>query len=439
MDRQARSTNVRGRLVGLLFLLSAIAFLDRTNISVAAVQMVREYGLDKIQLGWVFSAFLIGYALFQIPAGWLAGRFGPRIVLALGVGLWGVFTALTAALPSGAANALLSLALIRVALGAGESVVYPAGNQFLSRWIPVEERGKANGLIFAGVGAGAGLTPPLITWLMTSFGWRVSFYVCAAVGVVAGVIWGLVARNRPEDHPSVSPTELARIHAGLDPAAQAQRPPTPWRAIFSSREVWALFVSYFAFGYVIWLFFSWFFIYLAEARHLDLRSSAIYGMVPFIAMTVFCLAGGVINDSLSRRFGLFCGRSGLAVVAFVLTAVFLVVGSSVRDAGLAVAILAGGAGSIYLSQSSFWSVSTDIAGPHAGVVSGFMNMGCQIGGAITASLTPWIAVRFGWTAAFLAAAALAVVGAAVWLLVDPKRAIVPDQASSRSAQPVAVR
>jgi ACS family glucarate transporter-like MFS transporter len=161
-------------------------------------------------------------------------------------------------------------------------------------------------------------------------------------------------------------------------------------------------------------------------------------MVPFIAMTAFCLAGGVINDVLSRRFGLFCGRSGLAAFAFVLTALFLVLGASARDAGLAVAILAGGAGSIYLSQSSFWSVTTDIAGPHAGVVSGFMNMGCQIGGAITASLTPWIAERFGWTAAFTAAAALAAVGAVVWLLVDPKQALAAKDASDPSAQPAAV-
>lgn len=434
-----RSANVRGRLVFMLFVLSAIAFLDRTNISVAAVRMMGEYHLDKIQLGWVFSAFLVGYALFQIPGGWLAGRFGPRVVLAWGVGLWAVFTALTAALPPGSADALLSLALIRVALGAGESVVYPAGNQFLSRWIPVEERGKANGLIFAGVGAGAGLTPPLITFVMTTFGWRASFYLCAVIGLIAGAIWYVVARDRPEDHPSVSPAELARIRAGLDPAAQVPRPPTPWRTIFTSKEVWGLFISYFSFGYVIWLFFSWFFIYLADARHLDLRASAVYGMAPYIAMTVFCLAGGAINDGLARRFGLFWGRSGLAVVGFLLTALFLVVGSSVREAGLAVAILAGGAGSIYLSQSSFWSVTTDIAGPHAGVVSGFMNMGCQIGGAITASLTPWIAARFGWTAAFMTAAAVAGVGALVWLMVDPKQAFASDDAPDRVAQGAVVR
>jgi ACS family glucarate transporter-like MFS transporter len=195
----------------------------------------------------------------------------------------------------------------------------------------------------------------------------------------------------------------------------------PWRALLTSRNVWGLFLSYFAFGYVIWIFFSWFYIYLAEARHLDLKSSAAYSMLPFLCMTVGCLAGGVINDVVSARYGLYWGRSGLALVSFLLTGTFLLLGSMVNDALLAVVILAGGAGAIYLSQSSFWSVTADIAGPHTGVVSGFMNMGCQIGGAVTSSLTPWIAAQFGWTAAFVAGAAIVLLGIGAWAVVDPNR------------------
>ena len=184
---------------------------------------------------------------------------------------------------------------------------------------------------------------------------------------------------------------------------------------------------------MIWIFFSWFYIYLAEARHLDLKSSAIYSMLPFLCMTLGCLAGGVINDLISRRFGLYWGRSGLSVVAFILTGTFLLLGSMVDNAQLAVVILAGGAGAIYLSQSAFWSVTADIAGPHTGVVSGFMNMGCQIGGAVTASLTPWIAAQFGWAAAFGTAAALALAGAIAWLFVDPARPLLPGTAGTGQA------
>ena len=260
-----------------------------------------------------------------------------------------------------------------------------------------------------------------------SAGWRASFYVCAAIGLVAGIIWYLAARDTPQEHPAVNRAELDHIERGLSPAATGPRGPVPWRAMLTSRNVWGLFLSYFAFGYVIWIFFSWFYIYLAEARHLDLKASAAYAMLPFLCMTLGCLAGGVINDAISRRYGLYWGRSGLAVVAFVLTGTFLLLGSTVDNVLLAVVILAGGAGAIYLSQSSFWSVTADIAGPHTGVVSGFMNMGCQIGGAVTSSLTPWIAAQYGWAAAFAAGAAVVLLGVIAWAIVDPNRPLLSEQ------------
>lgn len=428
-------SRVRLLLVFLLFVLSAIAFLDRTNISIAGVEMRRDYAIDQVRLGWIFSAFLIGYALFQVPAGWLAARFGPRRVLALALVWWGAFSALTALVPPDARHALLLLFLVRFALGLGEAVMYPSGNQLIARWIPLSERGKANGWIFAGVGAGSGITPPLITAIILAHGWRASFYVCALIGLGAALVWYAVARDTPQEHARVNPAELAHIEAGLPPAAAADRGPVPWRAILGSRNVWGLFASYSAFGYVIWIFFSWFYIYLAEARHLDLKASATYAMLPFLCMTLGCLAGGAINDLISRRHGLYWGRSGLAIVAFLLTGTFLLLGSMVADARLAVLILAGGAGAIYLSQSSFWSVTTDIAGPHTGVVSGFMNMGCQIGGAITASLTPWLAREFGWTAAFVAGAAIVLLGMGAWAIVDPNRALVVEDAVPPPLQP----
>jgi len=424
-----RRSRVRLGLIFLLFIISAIAFLDRTNISIAGIAIRDEYGIDQVQLGWVFSAFLIGYALFQVPAGWLAARYGPRLVLTGALIWWGIFTAATAIIPPQGSAALLLLALTRFSLGIGESVVYPAGNQFLSRWIPAQERGKANGWIFAGVGAGSGITPPLITAIILAGGWRASFYVCAVIGLVAAGIWFLVARDRPQDHASVNAAELAHIEAGLPSAPPVSRSPVPWRTILTNRNVWGLFISYFAFGYVIWIYFSWFFIYLAEARQLDIKASAVFAMLPFLCMTLGCLIGGVVNDRVAARYGLYWGRSGLSVIAFLLTGIFLICGAVADSASLAVAILAGGAGAIYLSQSSFWSVTVDIAGQHSGVVSGFMNMGCQIGGALTATLTPMIAAQFGWTAAFVAGAAVVFVGMVAWLAVDPHRLLEPPAAA----------
>src|ERR1700680_2674213 len=210
-----RSSSVRFFLAFWLFVLSGVAFLDRTNISIAGLQISSEYGLGNQRLGWIFSAFLIGYAGFQVPAGWLASRFGPRLVITLGVVWWGVATALTTLIPPGIPQAVMLLIGIRFALGAGEAVIYPAANQFVARWVPVQERGFINGLIFAGVGAGSGLTPPLLTWLITHHGWRAAFWFSALIGLAAGAVWWIAARDTPDEHSGVSTAELRKIHDGL--------------------------------------------------------------------------------------------------------------------------------------------------------------------------------------------------------------------------------
>jgi ACS family glucarate transporter-like MFS transporter len=429
MNTMARLKHVRFLLAFWLFILSAVSFLDRTNISIAGLQISRDYGLGNQRLGWIFSAFLIGYAGFQVPAGALAAFFGPRKVLTVGVLWWGVITALTAVLPPSIPHALVCLMVIRVALGAGEAVIYPAANQFVARWIPQSERGFVNGLIFAGVGAGSGLTPPLLSSIIANHGWRAAFWFSAFVGFAAAAVWWLLARDRPQEHPAVTAEELGLIQRGLAPCddGEASRGAANdkilWRAMFARKDLVALMISYFSFGYIAWVFFSWFFLYMAQARGFDLKSSARYTMLPFLSMTVFCLAGGLLSDFLVRRNGLRVGRCYLASVALVLTAVFLVVGSQVHSPRLAALVLAGGAGTLYLSQSSFWSASADIAGQSSGVFSSLVNMGGQLGGALTASLTPWIAEHFGWTTSFNTAAGLALLGAVCWWAVRPERVL----------------
>jgi ACS family glucarate transporter-like MFS transporter len=426
------TSRVRWFLVFWLFVLSAVSYLDRVNISIAGGAIVDAYHLTDVQLGRVFSALVAGYALFQTVGGHLADRFGPRRVLTGGVVWWGIFTALTALVPADITGAIWLFVAVRFLLGAGEAVIYPAANQFVTRWIPVRERGIANGWIFAGVGAGAGLTPPLITYLMVHYGWRSSFWVCAAVGLLAGAVWFIAARDTPEEHPRVSSSELVAIQSGLTvPARNGPSPEAgarnrvlvPWRRVVRSREVWAVTISYFCYGYVAWIFFSWFYRYLAKVRGLDLKASAFYSMLPFLAMLVGCLLGGTIHDRLTKWRGPRLGRCGLAAFAMAVAGIVIAFGSQVHSAQLASVVLAGGAGALYLSQSSFWSLTADIAGGSAGSVSGFMNMGGQIGGAVTGSLTPWIAARYGWTASFLVAAALCLLGAVSWLAVNPLNAL----------------
>jgi MFS transporter, ACS family, glucarate transporter len=430
--KAARTSHVRWLLVFWLFILSAVSYLDRVNISIAGGSIAEAYHLSDVQLGQVFSAMLVGYALFQTVGGRLADRFGARRVLAGGVAWWGIFTALTAMVPANIAGALLIFVVVRFLLGAGEAVIYPSANQFVARWIPTTERGIANGWIFAGVGAGAGLTPLMVTYIMVHYGWRSSFWVCSVIGFAVGAVWFLIARDTPAEHPRISASELALIRTGLTQPESKNDPKVlvPWGRVMQSKEVWAVTLSYFCYGYVAWIFFSWFYRYLAKVRGLDLKTSALYTMLPFLAMLVCCLLGGAINDRLTQRLGPRVGRCGLAAFAISVAGIFIALGSQVQSARLASVVLAGGAGALYLSQSSFWSVTADIAGASAGSVSGFMNMGNQIGAALTASLTPWIALRFGWTTSFLVAAGLCLVGALSWLVVDPSRQLRVSQSDA---------
>ena len=427
---ETKTTRVRWFLVFWMFILSVVAFLDRVNISIAGSSIADAYHLSNVQLGNIFSALLVGYALFQAPGGRLADRFGPRRLLAGGVVWWGIFTGLTALVPANISHALLLFIVIRFLLGVGEAVVYPASNQFVARWIPAQERGIANGWIFAGVGVGAGLSPPVITYLMVRYGWRMSFWACAIAGLAAGIVWYFFARDTPAEHPRVSRAELEHIQAGLSigankPSGQGQGAKHPnlvrWGTMLRSKEVLAITFSYFCFGYVAWIFFSWFFIYLARVRGLNLKSSAFYSMLPPLAMAICSILGGAVCDRLARWKGVRFGRCIPAATAILLAAGFLAFGSRVESARVASMVLAGGAGALYLAQSSFWSVTAGIAGASSGSVSGFMNTGGQLGGALTASLTPWIAARFGWTASFMVAASLCTLGALAWFIVDPSR------------------
>jgi len=412
---------VRWVLIVWLFVISSVAYLDRVNISIASHYIVREYHLSNIQLGYIFSAFVLAYALFQAPGGRVSDKYGPRRVLTFATVWWALFTSLTTAIPRAIPGVVAAFICVRFLLGAGEAVMYPASNRLVAKWIPTNERGTANGLIFAGVGAGAGITPPLITFIMLRGGWRLSFWVSALLGLVAGAVWFWLARDNPEEHPWVSAREMAAIRSGLPDSGIEAKGMLPWGRILASKDFLLVTYSYFCYGYVAYIFFTWFFIYLSTVRGLDLRESSYFATLPFIAMAICSPAGGVLSDRITRLYGKRWGRCGVAVLGIGLSGIFVACGSAVGSPRLASVVLAGGAGALYLSQSTFWAVTADIAGESAGAVSGVMNMGAQIGSTVTATLTPMIAARFGWEASFGVAAFLCATGALAWLRVDPNR------------------
>jgi MFS transporter, ACS family, glucarate transporter len=416
--KESKATRIRWILIGWIFVLSAVGYLDRVNIGIAGGAIMRDFHLSKVQFGVVQSFFVGAYALFQAPAGRLADRVGPRKILALAVIWWGVFTSLITIVPVFAA-AFVAIIAIRFGLGVGEAVMYPAANKIVAAWIPSRERGLANGLIFAGVGFGAGVTPPLITYIMGRYGWHASFWFSSAIGLAAGLIWYALGRDTPREHPWVGKPELDLIEAGLSATEAVPKAKLSWGDIFSNKDVVIMTLSYFTYGYAAFIFFGWFFIYLNDVRGVNLKQSALLSMLPFIAMAAGSLLGGWLSDAITKARGKRAGRCWLAAGAIGLAAILIALGTRIADTNTAVIYLAAGAGALYLSQSSFWSVSADIGKKSAGSVSGVMNMGAQTGSAITATLTPYIGAHLGWNASFLVAAVLCAGGALAWLFVNP--------------------
>jgi ACS family glucarate transporter-like MFS transporter len=429
--------SIRWLLIFWVFIVGAITYFDRVNISVVGGDIARDFHLSNVQLGWVFSAFVAGYALFQAPAGWLADRYGARLMLTLGIVWWSVFASAITVISPRIALPVVALIAVRFVLGMGEALVYPASNCIVAAWIPSSERGFANGLIFSGVGFGAGIAPPLVTYFLFNYGWRMSFWAGSAFGLVAALVWYFSARDLPSQHPRITCAELAVIASGtaLYELGVDRTPKLGWREILRNRNLLALTFSYFCYGYEAYIFFSWFFIYLHTARGLDLKRSGYYSTLPFLAMAVCSPAGGRISDLIAQTRGLRVGRCYLSAIAIGVSAMFLVIGTRVATAQFASVVLAGGAGALYLSQSCYWSMSADIGKRSAGSVSGLMNMGGQIGGALTASITPWIADRFGWTASFLVAAGLSAAGAVAWLFIKPEEKFQIGALSSPSNRP----
>ena len=424
------SSHYRWVILAMLLLISMVTYLDRVNISIAAKYIMADYGLSAVDMGKIFSAFVFGYALFQTPFGWLADKFGARRLLTFAIIWWSVFTAVTA-VAAGIFTAQLlgvfgSFLLIRFLIGAGEASAYPNFNRAIAFWMAPGDRALANSLILGASGLGAAITPPLIGWIMESYGWQESFYVCALIGVVIALIWYTYSTDRPEEHPRVTPSELAKIRTPYKDSATPGEPrgKLPLRVLVRNRNVCVLIASNFLFGYVAYIYLTWFYLYLVDVREFSILRSSFYATLPFVAITLMTPIGGLLSDRLCQSYGRTWGRRAVVLGGMSLTAVFVMVGGAVANPYLAIVLLSLGAGFLYFSLSPYWATVIDIARENTGVVSGMMNTGGNLGGTISPTLTPFIASLFGWSWALNIAALAAFLGGILWLWIDADEEVV---------------
>ncbi len=440
----SRPTGVRWRIVSLLLGFSIVSYVLRVNITIAGEPIMHEFHLTPVRLGWVFSAFLLSYTTFMTPAGAWADRFGPRLTLAAAGLSWAALTFLTALVPGfavvSAVAVLGSLLVIRTLLGVCEAPIYPAALKTMAAWVAERERAFSNAVVISGSLLASAVTAPVVSLLMVHLGWRNALMLTSLVAPALVLAWLLYSSDCPRDHRSINARELEIIAgsgagSGASPrktspgeAGPVKPRPGSWKLVLKSGQAWRLFTVYGCQCYLGYIFIWWGYIYLVEARHFSLVHGGLATAAPFILGAIATPAAGALSDWLAIRLGKRQGRRLIPVVAMTASAILVFVGSRAADAGLAVAILSVGAALSWTPEGPTWASMMEIASPVAGTAGGFLNTGGNFGGFLAALLTPWFAREIGWTGAFDVASLLAIVGAVVWLGVDPTRPIEPPLA-----------
>jgi MFS transporter, ACS family, glucarate transporter len=405
--KSARAMHMVLLLLGLMYF---ITYLDRVNVSTAAAGFSKDFGLNKAEIGLVFSAFAYPYLVFQIIGGWLSDRVGARrTLIACGV-IWASATIL-----SGMAAGLLSLLLARVLLGFGEGATFPAATTAMSRWVPKAERGYAQGIVHAAARIGNTAAPAIIVAVMLAYGWRASFYACGLISFAWVALWAVTFTELPAQHPRITPQELASL-----PLPSSDTLPVPWRPLF--RRMTPVIIVYFCYGWTLWLFLSWIPQYFLHSHDVDLKHSALFASGVFFAGVVGDTLGGVVTDRILTRTGsLTRARCRMVSVLMLLSVAALVPLLWLHTLAISAACLAGGFFFAEMTIGPMWAIPMDIAPEHSGTASGMMNSGSALAAIISPVVSGLLIDRFGsWELPFIASMLIMAAGAALAYRMRPE-------------------
>lgn len=442
-----RPTNVRYMVLAWACSLSMLTYIDRVCIKQVGGEMQADLGLSKQDFGWLFSAFGLAYAMFEVPSGWLGDRFGPRQVLARIVLWWSFFTALTGCvwkfsfdlgflwMPSFLADhvepvplafsSLVLLVIIRFLFGAGEAGAYPNTARALRSWFPYARRGLAQGLLWTFGRWGGAVAPLLITVFAMPFGWRGAFMAFGILGALWVVLFIYFFRNSPSEHPGVNAAERAFIQEKGDDKV---RLPISWGTMLRSPTLWCLSGMYF-FSNAGWCFFiTWDVEYYKGVLHLTGNELLIASGAPLFFGGVACLSGGFVTDRQVRVWGRRWGRTLQGCVAYFLGGTFFLLALVADMPMLSVACLCIASFFKDFAMAVSWSTCIDIGHRYSGTVSGFMNMVGNLGTFVAPPIIAYLAQERGnWGLALVFSASVFFLASVCWLFINPRKVIVYDE------------
>jgi sugar phosphate permease len=416
-------TRVRHRILALAVAAYMITYMDRVVIGTAAPSIQREFGFSLVTIGWILSSFRWGYALFQIPGGWLGDRLGPRRALSVIVTWWSVFTSMTAL-----AWSATSMAVFRFLFGVGEAGAFPIATRALSRWILPSERGFAQGITHAGSRLGAALTPPLVVAIIAAYGWRAAFVCFGLLGIVWSAAWVYYYRDSPNEHRGANALERRLITGAVRQNGRFPGGRVPWRMILSSRTLWYASLMYFCYAYCLSVYLDWFPTYLKAHRGFSASQMGVYAALPLAAGTMGDLLGGWLSDVLlDRGIGLKLARRSVAVFGFTIAAAAMAPAAVTPDPAVCVWLSCLAVFGLELTVGVSWALPLDIAAEYAGSTSSVMNMSGNIGGALSPAALAYLVRAFGWDAPFLVTSGLCAAAALLFFKIDASRSIFAHQ------------
>lgn len=414
-----RPTRVRYKVVGVVIAFGMITYLDRVCISTLAPHIMADLSLTKVQMGYVFSAFALAYALFEIPTAKMADRQGTRIVLTRIVAWWSAFTLATAA-----ATGYRWMLIARFLFGAGEAGAWPCMARTFSRWIPQHERGKVQGIFFAGAHLMGALTPMIVTALLAFLPWRMVFVCFGLVGLVWTAVWYAWFRDEPTEHPAVNEAERALITAGRGPEMVHHGGWAYWKKLLTDRNVLALCIMYFPNSFVFYFCITWFPTYLKEKHGFDTAMASILSGLPLCLAMMGDLFGGLVTDRVTARFGLRHGRATVGVISYLIAAAAMLSVPFCPDPFLAVVLISVAVAATMFSLAGAWATCMDIGREHTGTVGATMNTAGQVGSLFCPLIVAYSLEWFGnWNITIYLMGALFLVGAGCWWVVDPRQRV----------------
>ncbi len=396
-------------MLTLLTIMYFITYLDRVNVSTAAAGFGKDFGLSKTEIGLVFSMFAYPYLVFQIIGGWVSDRFGAKRTLLVCGLVWSAATILT-----GFSGGLISMLVARFLLGLGEGATFPAATVAMSRWVPKEKRGFAQGLTHAGSRIGNAIAPTIIIAIMATYDWRMSFYLCGAASLAWVLLLGVSFTEYPKDHPGVTAKELSTL-----PPPQTKSAEVPWGALF--KRMFPVTLVYFCYGWTLWLFLSWIPQYFLHSASLDLKKSAIFASGVFFAGVLGDPLGGILSDRILRKTGnLKYARSLMVAVCMVCALVSLLPLLFSHDLYLCLACLTSGFFFAELCIGPMWAIPMDIAPQCSGTASGMMNTGSALAAIISPVVSGFLIDTTGnWEIPFVGSMILMGLGALLSFRMQP--------------------